>query len=631
MLPIKKLDNIIFIASYSELAIKSEKVMTDLKIKVQIVHSLNLQHSLDFVSESLKKGTIDAIITRGGTAIKLKEEFNIPIIEIEVTILDILKAIEKAKFYGKRIGVIGFPNVICNISSLSTFMDVDIIEITINNVKECTNAVKKASELGVEVIVGDRIAVETANRFGIRGEFIESDSYECIAKAFYKAIEIADMRRKQQASMEELKIITELTHSGIIAVDKDGKITLFNAEACNILNIKSDVALNNHVDIVLPDFKLGSILESGERKFDEILCVGEKYIVLHKIPIIIKESIQGAVVTFQKLDQIQHLEKKARKKLSDKGHVAKFTFDSIIGESPNIQKVINKAKNYSLVDSVILINGETGTGKEVFAQSIHNNSLRRNGAFIGINCAALPYSLLESELFGYVKGSFTGAKDEGKIGLFEQAHGGTIFLDEIGEIPLSVQARLLRVLQEGQIQRIGDDKIISIDVRIISATNKNLKELIKEKKFREDLYYRINVLNIKLPNLSERVTDIPLFVHYFVKMKAKVFNKIILKIDNRLITKLCIYAYPGNIRQLENIVERLVVESKNGEITLEDLHMVLDEDIVEDKEFLSIDLITKKTIDNALKLSNNNKTSAAKMLGIDRSTLWRKIKNHELD
>src|SRR5665647_1245395 len=285
MIPIKKLDNILFIAPYLDLATKSEKVMAELKINVQIVHSISLQDSLDFVSEILKKETIDAIITRGGTAIKLKEAFNIPIIEIDVTILDILKAVEKAKYYGKKIGVIGFPNVISNISSLSTFMDVEIIEININSIQGCTKAVKKASELGVAVIVGDRIAVETANRFGIKGEFIESDSYECIAKAFYKAIEIADMRRKQLANMEELKIITELTHSGIMAVDKDGKITLFNAEACNILNINSNFALNNNVDDVVPDFNLRDTLESGQRKFDEILCIDEKYIVLHKIPI----------------------------------------------------------------------------------------------------------------------------------------------------------------------------------------------------------------------------------------------------------------------------------------------------------------------------------------------------------
>lgn len=623
----KRYDNIVFIASYVDLAKKAQKVIKDLEIEMEIVHSKSIQHGVEFVNELLKTKNIDAIITRGGTALKLRDEFDIPVIEIEVTILDIIRAIEKARAFGRRIGVIGYPNIISNISTMSSFMDVEIHEIRINSYYECTNAVKEASELEVDVIVGDRIAVETANRFGFRGELIESDSYECITKALYRAIEIADLRKNLLAHGEELKIITELTHSGIIAVDKYGKITLCNAEACNILNISSENAIEKLIDDIVPDFNINETLENGQKKFDELISVDEKYLMLHKIPIIIGESTHGAVITLQKLDQIQNMEIKARKKLAEKGHIARHTFDSIIGCSESINRVIEKAKNYSLVDSVILINGETGTGKEVFAQSIHNYSHRRNGPFVGVNCAALPYTLLESELFGYVKGSFTGARVEGKVGLFEQAHGGTIFLDEIGEIPMEVQARLLRVLQEGQIQKIGDDRIITVDVRIISATNKNLKELVKENKFREDLYYRLNVLNIKLPGLNDRIEDIPLFIEQFIKLKSKEYNKVIYKVEPDVITKLCSLSYPGNIRQLENIAERLVVESKNREINLEDLSLVLDDDIKVNEQFLNIDIITKKTIENALMITNNKKSAAAKMLGIDRSTLWRKMKD----
>ncbi len=626
----KRYDNIVFIASYVELAKKAQKVIEDLKIDMELVYSKNIQHSVQFVNESLKAKNIDAIITRGGTALKLRDEFDIPVIEIEVTILDIIRAIEKAKAFGRRIGVIGYPNIISNISTMSSFMDVEIHEIRINSYHECTNAVKKASELDVDVIVGDRIAVETANRFGFRGELIESDSYECITKALYRAIEMADLRKSLLAHGEELKIITELTHSGIIAVDKYGKITLCNAEACSILNISSENAIGKLIDDIVPDFNINEILENGQKKFDELVSVDEKYLMLHKIPIIIGGSIHGAVITFQKLDQIQNMEIKARKKLAEKGHIARHTFDSIIGCSESIKRVIEKAKNYSLVDSVVLINGETGTGKEVFAQSIHNYSRRKNGPFVGVNCAALPYTLLESELFGYVKGAFTGARAEGKIGLFEQAHGGTIFLDEIAEIPMEVQARLLRVLQEGQIQKIGDDRIITVDVRIISATNKNLKELIKENKFREDLYYRLNVLNIKLPSLNDRIEDIPLFIEHFFKLKSKEYNITIHKIEPDVVARLCSISYPGNIRQLENIVERLVVESKDGNIKLENLSSVLDDDI-KYEQFLNIDTITKKTIENALKITNNKKSAAAKMLGIDRSTLWRKMKDLEIE
>lgn len=626
----KRYDNIVFIASYLELAKKAQKVIKDLKIEMKIIHSKNIQHSMEFVNEMLKTRNIDAIITRGGTALKLRDEFDIPVIEIEVTILDIIKAIEKAREFGKRIGVIGYPNIISNISTISSFMGVEIHEIKINSYQECTKAVKKASELGVDVIAGDRIAVETANSYGFKGELIESDSYECITKALYRAIEIADLRKNLLAHDEELKIVTELTHSGIIAVDRYSKITLCNAEACSILNIKSESVVNKLLNEIVPEISLEETLENGQKKFDELINVSDKYLMVHKIPIIIRESINGAVITFQKLDQIQNMEIKARKKLNEKGHIAKHTFDSIIGCSESIKRVIEKAKNYSFVDSVVLINGETGTGKEVFAQSIHNFSQRRNEPFVGVNCAALPYTLLESELFGYVKGSFTGARVEGKVGLFEQAHGGTIFLDEIGEIPMEVQSRLLRVVQEGQIQKLGDDKIITVDVRIISATNKNLMQLVKENKFREDLYYRLNVLNIKLPVLNDRIEDIPLFVDYFIKIKAKKYNKIIYKVEPDVVTKLCSLLYPGNIRQLENIIERLVVESKNGEVDLQILSLVLDEDIKEKEQFLNINNITKKTIEDALKVTNNKKSAAAKLLGFDRSTLWRKMKEFEI-
>lgn len=623
--------NIIFIATYKKMAEQAELVVKDLGIEVEIIQGLNLSDSVKALRQKNQDNIIDVIITRGGTALKMKEEFNIPVIEVEVTILDILKAIEKAKNCGRRIGVIGFPNIICNISSLSDFLNVDIVEVQINSIQESTEAVKKASQLGVDVIVGDRIAVETAARFGINGQLIATDTYECIIKSFYKAIEIANMKERQLAKAEELRLITELTHNGIIAIDREGIITLFNAEASRILNIKPEDATNNSVDEIIPEINLTNTLKTKRNMFDEITDIGRKHIVLYKAPILVGEVALGAVATFQTLEQIQFIEKKARKKLSQKGHIAKYTFDSILGKSKIIKDIKDKAKKYSLVDSSILIYGETGTGKEVFAQSIHNYSLRRNGPFVAVNCAALPYSLLESELFGYVKGAFTGARDEGKMGLFEQAHGGTIFLDEIGEIPLKVQARLLRVLQEGQVQRIGDDRIITVDIRIICATNKNLVDLMKSNKFREDLYYRINVLNIELPNLSDRVEDIPIFVNHFIDIKSKEYKKIITSIGDEVILKLSTYSWPGNIRQLENLIERLVVESSDGVITTDDLNNVMEDGMERDMSTLNIDEITKNTVETALRISKNNKTLAARALGIDRTTLWRMIKRFNVE
>lgn len=618
-----------FIASYKEMA----EVAKTVRDQYQLNYSINvgnLPGCLDIVRRKIEMGT-DVVITRGGNVLKIREQFDIPVVEIEVSAIDIIKALKKAERFETKIGVLGFPNIIYRASYLANVLGVKSIEIKINSIDESIDAVKKALSLGAGVIVGDRIAVETAKQLGVEGVLITTESHECILDAFSKAVHIAEVRKKELAKAEQMKIITEFTHSGIVAIDRDGIITLFNAQAVDVLGISHEKAIGKPVNEMLTEFNFRKTLDSQEKSLNELIQFEYQHVIVHKIPIIIGNDIMGVVATFHKLEHIQYAEKKARKALMEKGHIAMSTFDNIIGESKKIREAIIKACKYAFVDSVVLINGETGVGKEVFAQSIHNNSPRNNGPFIAVNCATLHYNLLESELFGYVKGAFTGARSDGKVGLFEQAHGGTIFLDEIGEIPLNLQSRLLRVLQEGQIQRIGDDKIISVDVRVISATNKDLFQLVQENKFREDLFYRINVLNLQLPSLMERVEDIPLLVKHFIKKISEKYKKSIIQVDNEVITKLCEYQWPGNIRQLENVVERLIVESVDGKIEPVNVDDVLYKGMKYNVKILNLDYTIKETIEKALKVSNNNKSKACKMLGIDRSTLWRKMKKLGLE
>ncbi|MDF2615974.1 MAG: Transcriptional regulator containing AAA-type ATPase, and DNA-binding domain [Sedimentibacter sp.] len=315
-----------------------------------------------------------------------------------------------------------------------------------------------------------------------------------------------------------------------------------------------------------------------------------------------------------------------------KGRTAKNTFDNIIGKSNELANTIYKAKKYSKSNCAVLITGETGTGKEIFAQSMHNYSDRANEPFVAINCAALPSSILESELFGYVKGAFTGAKDEGKLGIFELAHNGTVFLDEIGEMDINIQAKILRVLQEKEVSRLGDNKIIPIDVRIISATNKDLHELIKEKKFREDLYYRLGVLELNLPPLNQRLDDIPYLVDYYLRK-----NSYDVTFSNDTIELLCSGSYPGNVRQLFNILERAIVLADSRYISSEDF-----KNIINMNNFETINVIN----DNSLKNSNKNHESSkiirtlekyngdrkktSQELNISLTTLWRKMKKYDI-
>jgi len=303
----------------------------------------------------------------------------------------------------------------------------------------------------------------------------------------------------------------------------------------------------------------------------------------------------------------------------------------LIGESETMKNIFANIYKIANVDSSVLIQGESGTGKEVIATAIHYNSNRKDKPFVKINCAAYPESLLESELFGYEKGAFTGAF-KSKPGRFEIAHKGTLFLDEIGDMPLSLQAKLLRFLQEKSFERLGGISSISVDVRIIAATNKNLQEEIHKGKFREDLFYRLNVIPIYLPPLRDRREDIPLFIEYMLGFYNSKFGKNV-KLDKQVIKLLDEYEYPGNIRELQNIIERLVALSdKKQIITVNDLpkHIINNEN----ESNLSLPSIIKDIeidyIKKALRISHGNKSKAAMLLGISRKTLWQKLKEYKL-
>jgi two-component system response regulator HydG len=306
-------------------------------------------------------------------------------------------------------------------------------------------------------------------------------------------------------------------------------------------------------------------------------------------------------------------------------------FENIIGETQNLLDVLSVVKKVAPTDSTVLVLGESGTGKELIAEAIHVNSGRKNKPFVPINCGALPKDLQESELFGYVKGAFTGAATN-KKGLFEEANGGTIFLDELGEMELPMQVKLLRFLQDHKVFRIGDSKPIPVDVRVICATNKDLKKLIVEKKFREDLYYRVNVISLSLPPLRERKTDIPVLANYFVSKYAERFGKGDCYLSNAALEELMSYEWPGNIRELQNVIERSVILAEGSEIGSEHFPKDLTEPKVNVANILqdqpSLDELEKRYILETLKACHGNKVLTCERLGISTTTLWRKLKEY---
>jgi transcriptional regulator with PAS, ATPase and Fis domain len=306
-----------------------------------------------------------------------------------------------------------------------------------------------------------------------------------------------------------------------------------------------------------------------------------------------------------------------------------YNFEGIIASSPNMIEVLELVRKVTNVTSNILICGESGTGKELIARAIHFNSIRKERSFIAVNCAAIPENLLESELFGYVKGAFTGAIAE-KNGLFEAADGGSIFLDEVEAMSKGLQVKLLRAIQERVFLKVGGIRPVSVDIRIIAATNQDLEVAVKTKQFREDLYYRLNVIKIELPPLRERVEDIPLLVRYFMNKYSKKLDKKIRRIADNAMDMLMDYKWPGNIRELENTIERAVVITEKDEIRKEDIPIEISAISDTSERDWTLDSVERNHILKVIDLAGGNKKKAAKLLGLDSTTLWRKLKKYTI-
>lgn len=438
--------------------------------------------------------------------------------------------------------------------------------------------------------------------------------------------------------LETYEYINTIMHaitSGIFAVDAAGMIKFINKSACRMLNIDVENAINSHVGSLLKNWDdIFTLFENGQEYQDEEITIEngssrERY-MLSAYPIRARDGrIIGMVALINEIQKVMNLVSKYT------GMRSQYTFDDIIGSSREIKRILEYAKAIANSPSTVLITGESGTGKEILAQSIHNYSGRRNSGFVAINCGAIPENLIESELFGYDEGAFTGARKGGRPGKFELASGGTIFLDEIGEMPLDMQVSLLRVLQEGYITRVGGTKDIPVDVRVIAATNKDLKEEIEKGKFREDLYYRLSVIPINISPLRERKDDIPPLIDYFLHKKAAKLSKSVPEIGESLYRKLLNYDWPGNVRELENVIENIVnfdgkttysIENKPDKENMENIRVDAGGDFS-----LTLDEIEKNSIISYLKNFEGNISRAAGALGISRNTLYCKIKKYGID
>jgi len=573
-------------------------------------------------ARTLAREGVEIVVTRGGTASAINEALlGLTVVDVPITGLDMIRALEEARHRGRHIAVIAFPMMIMGIDCLGPILDIELRCYPIYSEFKAEANVTKAIKDGAEVVIGGVIAMQASRKLNHPFVMIRSGA-EGITQAILEAKRIAEARRLEKVKSTLFQTVLDYAYEGIVSIDQDHKVITFNPEAERITRIDGKRAMSQKIQETLPQLKLERLLTTGKDELGQVIDIGKIQILCNKVPIRVQGTTIGAVATFQDTGKIQQWEANIRKKIYAEEHIATFTFADVIGTSRQIRRCVAVAEQFAAADASILISGETGTGKEVFSQSIHNASKRGQQPFVAINCAALPAQILESELFGYVGGAFTGASLKGKPGLLEIAHGGTILLDEIAEMDYSLQSKLLRVIQEKKVMRLGSDRIQHTDIRLIAATNKNLKELVAANRFRADLYYRLNVLRLHLPSLRERPEDIELYVGTFLdKHTNKLHHR--LRFSRAAMEVLIRHPWPGNVRELQNTIERIVAVCRQDTVQAEMVRQMMRED----EEMEPFQTSAVEPIKQALAHSRGRKAEAAKRLGISRSTLWRRMKS----
>lgn len=607
---------ILFLAPFGDMAETAARMAESMGIPL-IVDSTDDDHAVEAVE---RYPGIDVVISRGGIAERVKAKEKISVVEIAMTADEFLDVISRFSKRGLRnIGFVGRANIFGGASGDFQIAETHVHFRSCFHEEEIESNIAILHQRGIDAIVGCRLGYEYACKQGIYAERLATSSIS-IRNALQEAVRLLKAKEVERLQSAQLMAIINNIEEGVIAVDHNKRVNFFN-------NIARKLVAGEAGE--LGSAVVSELLYYGAQ--ERIATINGSSLLTKAIPLEVAGKKIGDVITFQEASSIQTRERKIRLSLYQKGLYAKKTFADMVGESDVMKNLIQKAKNYAGHDSNLLIYGETGTGKEVLAQSVHNASKRKHGPFVSVNTASLPPSLLESELFGYADGAFTGAKKGGKPGLFELAHGGTIFLDEIGELAPDIQSRLLRVLQEKEIMRIGDDRIIPVDVRIVSATNRDLFDLVQKGEFRQDLYYRIYVLGLRIPPLRERVTDIPLLFNQHVQELALRDGKKI-ALTPQALDVLARYNWPGNIRQLHNVAEVVVycgperVDETYISEVLSEQETKIEKPLIADapKAFTSMKEVEAEVLRQLL--ANHSADEVCNKLGISRVTLWRRKK-----
>ena len=626
------------IAPYGNLAALISKLVTNLPCVLSVHEGISLDEAAATAVREVAEKKPEVIFSRGGTADYIRSAVDVPVVSIPTTALDLLRTLLPFRDRVRKVAFFHYQQPMPEVQLIAQILGITIDEFIFHTREEMVSRLIEAKARGAELALGGVLVVRMRDATDLEGVLVEAGE-DAVQRAINEAISIARVRRIEMQRQARMRTILDSVTDGIFATNEKNELTLINPTAEKLLGVAAQDALGMDARQVVPNTRTAEVLQSGHAELNEVQDMGGITIVTNRVPITVGGKPVGVVCTFTEAQRIQQAEQHLRGTLKVKGFQARYSLEDILTRDQAMLALKELATMFASTDATILLEGESGTGKELFAQGIHRKSARNKGRFVAVNCAAIPETLLESELFGYEEGAFTGAKRQGKSGYFEMAHKGTLFLDEISELPLSIQARLLRVLQEREIVRVGGARVIPVDVRIICATNRDLAEWTDSGNFRQDLYYRLNVLPLSIPPLRERKDDLPILAESFLRLNPSGKGAFVdaAAAAREISPILTVHDWPGNVRELRNTMERLAIAASvmPGENVKDLLLRVWPQtklrksDAPSPSDSESLKSLARdfelRVIRDTLKEHGQNQAKAAKALGISRMSLWRRL------
>lgn len=632
------------------------------KATVEVL-DMGFEQAVNRVRELQATRPVDVVVSAGSNGAYLRQHLEMPVVLVKVGGFDLMQALARAKRLSSHVGLVTYEGMLPDLSPYGELFELGVTQRTYRTEDEARATVRELHGAGAQVFVGSGLVADLADQMGLTGMFLYSA--DAVREALDDAVEVARAARIEQAKRERLNAILTQLSDGVIAVDRDERIQTLNPAMAQLLGVPPGPWLGRRLSEVCPELGLQNTLRLAVPDLERIERVKGKALIVNRMPIVEQGVLTGAVLSCQDPISIQRVDRHIRSRIKPQAEAPRYVLEQVLGDSAAIQQVRTLARRCAASPATVLVIGESGTGKELVAQGIHRASERRDMPFVAVNCAAVSESLLESELFGYEEGAFTGARRGGKIGLFEAAHNGTLFLDEVGEMPVSLQTRLLRVLQEREVLRVGATEPTPVNVRVIAATHRDLMAQVRQGLFRLDLYYRLNILRIDMPSLRERLDDVHAIAAALQRQacaRLGLPTSQVQPLIDALVAQAPHYGWPGNVRELDNLIERLLAYAGPTGASGPALSPVQAMDFLRavapelfasgvapgqsplvpgptaGAEIPGADARTRKRrqadaeraeILAALAACDGDRAKASQRLGISRTTLWRKLKELE--